>query len=566
MLLCVHRKRRSDGPGTAPVGGDETTAPLATDDPESPLWCAALTQVSDLKCLLGESELSEELARVLAARWGTSVRTVWRRVRAFRREPSVRGVMHRRRGAPPGVGRMSSGVEAVIQKGARESWKQSENATIAEIYPVIARECAALALRTPSRSTVARRLAALRRDPSNFSSDVAAKLRDRTRLVKSSFTVGSALAVVQIDHTIADVFIVDPISRACIGRPTLTVALDVATRCVLGMCLALEAPSALLVALCLEHAVGQKEHWLEHVGASADWPVFGIPRALHVDNGQEFHSSGFRRGCDLNGIDTIYRPPATPRFGGHVERLIGTLMRHVRLLPGSSYSDLLRARPRHAERRATLSLSEVGGFMVEDISRYHRTTHRALGRSPLAAWEQSWIAQKTDPRIPRDLRRFRLDFLPLQQRVVGREGIELFGLKYSCAELEPEIHLAKRRVVRFDPRDLSRVYLERRGAEPLEVPLRDRRLPVMSMWELKAIRRSAPRVLPDSDPEALRDALKHATVGSLVPTRLRSRRQNARRRVWQQVQALSSLPAADTRLEVTVASEDVESLPWEVLE
>ena len=286
MLRCVHRKRRGDRPRSTP-SGEETVVSLATDDPESPLWRAALTHVSDLKSLLGEGELSEELARVLAARWGTSVRTVWRRVRGFRREPSIRGVMHRRRGAPPGVGRMSSAVEAVIQKGARDCWKQTENATIAEIYPVIARECSALALRAPSRSTVARRLAALRRDPSNFSSDVAAMLRDRTRLVKSSFIVESALAVVQMDHTIADVFIVDPISRACIGRPTLTVALDVATRCVLGMCLALEAPSALLVALCLEHAVSRKD-WLERVGVSADWPVFGMPRALHVDNGQEF--------------------------------------------------------------------------------------------------------------------------------------------------------------------------------------------------------------------------------------------------------------------------------------
>jgi len=566
MLVSVHRKRCSDEPEPAPDSRDEDTARLATGDPESPLWSAARTQVSDLKSLLGEGELTEELAGLLAARWGTSVRTVWRRVRGFRRDPSVRGVMHRRRGPPPGVGRMSSAVEAVIHKGARDCWKQTENATIAEIYPVILRDCAALALRSPSRSTVARRLAALRSDPSNFSADVATRLRDRARLVKSPFIVENALAVVQIDHTIADVFIVDPISRTCIGRPTLTIALDVATRCVLGMCLALEAPSALLVALCLEHAVSQKEVWLQHIGASVDWPIFGVPCALHVDNGQEFHSSGFRRGCDLNGIDTIYRPPGTPRFGGHVERLIGTLMRHVRLLPGSSYSDLLRARPRHAERRAKLTLSEVGGFLVEDISRYHKRTHRALGRSPLAAWEQSWIARKTTPRLPRDVRRFRLDFLPLQQRVIGREGIELFGLKYSCAELEPEIHLAKRRVVRFDPRDLSSVYLERLGAQPLEVPLRDHRLPSMSIWELKAIRRGAPRVLSNSDPEALRDALNRAAGRSLLPTPMRARRQDARRRVWQQVQALSSLPAPDTRLDVVVASEDVESLPWEVLE
>ena len=541
-------------------------AQLATDDIESPVWRTALAQVSDLKSLLGDGELSDDLAHVLAVRWNTSVRTVWRRARAYRREASVRAVMNRRRGAPPGVARLSAAAEAVIQKSARDWWKQSENATIAEIYPVVARECAAIGLGLPSRSTVARRLAVLRRDPSNFSSEIASTLRDRIRLVKSSFTVDHALEVVQVDHTIADVFIVDPLSRTCIGRPTLTVALDVATRCVLGLCLSLEAPSALLVALCLEHAVARKEPWLESLGSSLDWPVFGIPSALHVDNGREFHSSGFRRGCDLNGIDTLYRPPGTPRFGGHVERLIGTLMRHVRLLPGSSYSDLLRATPRHAEARATLTLSELGGFLIEDIDRYHRRTHRALGRSPLAAWEQSWAKRRACPRLPDDLHRFRLDFLPAHRRVVGREGIELFGLKYSCVELEPEVHLAVRRVVRFDPRDLSRVYLERRDAEPLTVPLRDSRLPAISLWELRVIRKTVPQTVALADSEAVSTVLTQGSEGALATTKMRLRRRQARSAIWRQVQALSSLPAPDTKLEATLTSEDIGSLPWEVLE
>ena len=159
-------------------------------------------------------------------------------------------------------------------------------------------------------------------------------------------------------HTVADVFLVDPASRQPIGRPTLTVAIDVATRSVLGICLSLEAPSSLLVALCLEHAVFPKEVWLGTMGATVEWPMYGRMRALHSDNGKEFHSSAFRRGCDLNRIEVIYRPPATPRFGGHVERLIGTLMRRVRLLPGTSYSDLLGRRPRRAElQSAALTLS-----------------------------------------------------------------------------------------------------------------------------------------------------------------------------------------------------------------
>jgi putative transposase len=539
---------------------------LETEDIDAPAWRIALCQVADLKSLLKNGELSEELARMLANRWGTSVRTVWRRVRAFRREGSVRAVLNRRRGSSPGVGRMLPEVEAVISDSARNWWKATENATIAEVYPTVIRDCVARGLSRPSRATVARRLAVLRRDAANFAPDVAAKLRDRTRLVKSSYTVEHALAVVQVDHTVADVFIVDPVSRCCIGRPTLTVAIDVSTRCVLGMCLALEAPSSLLVALCLENAVGPKEAWLKGLGAHVEWPVFGTPHALHVDNGREFHSAAFRRGCDLNGIEIIYRPPGTPRYGGHVERLIGTLMRRVRLLPGNSFSDLLGARPGRAESRATLTLSELGGFLVQDIERYHRHTHRALRQSPLAAWERHWAREQTEPRMPCDLVRFRLDFLPLQRRVVGREGIELFGLKYSCEELAPEVHLGARRVVRFDPRDVSRVYLERPRAQPLLVPLRDRSLPAMSLWELRAVRKASPEAIERADSEGIRVALEQIGEGTVTPSKMRSRRRAARSATWREVQALASLPVADTTLQTTLASDEIGSLPWEVLE
>ncbi|MGO8847950.1 MAG: hypothetical protein ACLQFI_22030, partial [Methylocella sp.] len=38
-------------------------------------------------------------------------------------------------------------------------------------------------------------------------------------------------------------------------------------------------------------------------------------------------------------IKTIWRPPGTPHFGGHIERLIGTQMGAVHLLPGTTQSN-----------------------------------------------------------------------------------------------------------------------------------------------------------------------------------------------------------------------------------
>jgi hypothetical protein len=76
----------------------------------------------------------------------------------------------------------------------------------------------------------------------------------------------SLTCVIQIDHTLADVIVVD--SRVCkpIGGPWLSVAIDVATRCVLGVHVEQEAPSA----SCGTRMVG-------HENARLDSDVSAIP-------------------------------------------------------------------------------------------------------------------------------------------------------------------------------------------------------------------------------------------------------------------------------------------------
>ena len=43
--------------------------------------------------------------------------------------------------------------------------------------------------------------------------------------------------------------------------------------------------------------------------------------------------------CRDAGIRTIWRRPGTPHYGGHIERLIGTQMGAVHLLPGTTFSN-----------------------------------------------------------------------------------------------------------------------------------------------------------------------------------------------------------------------------------
>jgi putative transposase len=65
----------------------------------------------------------------------------------------------------------------------------------------------------------------------------------------------------------------------------------------------------------------------------------GLPHMIHVDNAKEFHSEALVRGCQEYGIIIDHRLRRQPQLGGHIERLIGTMMGAVHLLPGTTFSN-----------------------------------------------------------------------------------------------------------------------------------------------------------------------------------------------------------------------------------
>ena len=59
--------------------------------------------------------------------------------------------------------------------------------------------------------------------------------------------------------------IVNNLNRLPIGRPYVTIAIDVFSRCVVGMLVTLKAPSPVSIGLCLSHIVCDKHPWLERI-------------------------------------------------------------------------------------------------------------------------------------------------------------------------------------------------------------------------------------------------------------------------------------------------------------
>lgn len=200
------------------------------------------------------------------------------------------------------------------------------------------------------------------------------------------------------------------------------------------------------------------------------WPTRGLPELTHVDNGADFHSRAFERGCQQHGIQIEYRPPATPRFGGHVERLMDTLMGRVQALPGTTFSNVSARGDYKSETRAVLTFREFERILVlEVLGPYHNEVHAALGRTPASAWAEGVTGLAL--REPADAAALLLDFLPFEERAVRRDGVRLFNVLYQDGAL---VHLVDagggRRRVKYDPRDLSAVFVELATGDHVRVP------------------------------------------------------------------------------------------------
>jgi putative transposase len=256
-------------------------------------------------------------------------------------------------------------------------------ATVTLVMEEVERQCSAAGVKPVSRKAIDVRIAAL--DPRMVTSRRHGSKAARTVFgpVGGHYNVRNPLDVMQIDHTRVDVIVVSEITRKPLGRPWITLAIDVATRVVMGMFISFDAPSVTSVCLALTHACLPKSRWLAERHIDAEWDQWGIPQALHMDNAREFRSQSVRRGCDEYGIKKIFRPIARPHYGGHIERLIGTLMGRVHLLPGTTSSNIAARGSDDPKTTAVMTISELEAWIALEIAgRYHRKTHRAIGVSP----------------------------------------------------------------------------------------------------------------------------------------------------------------------------------------
>lgn len=511
-------------------------------------WRIAETRYAAIKPLLA-SDSGRTTVEARAREVGVDPATLYRWLSRYQGMGVVSALIPRKRGWKQGASRITKEVEAIIAQVLQEKYLTEQRSSPQKVIREVERICAERGVQPPHPMTVRNRINALSEHHVLRSRGFKEKAKNKFLPAAGQFpNADYPLAVVQIDHTPVDIILVDDIHRKPIGRPWITLAIDVYSRMVTGYYLAFDPPSETSVAMCVAHSILPKDEWLALHGVDARWDVWGVMSTIHTDNGAEFRSDNFRRSCLMHGINLEFRPVKQPRYGGHIERMLGTLLREIHDLPGTTFSSVKDRDGYDSEKHAAMTKSEFETWLVTLICKvYHQRLHRGIGMSPAKKWEAGMFGNaempgRGLPPRPTDRLSLLLDFLPSFRRAVHPYGVEIDKLRYYADVLrswisatDPNESDKKRKFIfRRDPRDISAVWFyDPDLSQYFRIPFANQALPSMSVWEYEQAqgRAKAEGMTSMNEAQVLRALTEmRSQVSESIEKTKRARRQNQRRR------------------------------------
>ncbi|MBC7972993.1 MAG: DDE-type integrase/transposase/recombinase [Verrucomicrobia bacterium] len=391
--------------------------------------------------------------QAVAQKLGLSARSVRRLLRQLREE-GVASVVRRVR-SDRGAARVGEDWQKFIVKTYRDGNRGSRSLSPAQVAVRVKAQAQALGVEDyPSHMTVYRLLKLLTKQEQRPKRSLG--WREDCLVLKTSdgleIPIEWSNQVWQVDHTRVDVLVVDQ-SGALLGRPWLTIVIDIYSRCLLGMHLGFDAPSAWVVCLALRHAILPKQYSSAYE-LQGNWGTYGLPQYLYTDRGKDFRSQHLQQVATALGIVPCLR--RKPSDGGIVERPFGTFnTQFFSTLPGYVSSSVERRSP-VAESEACLTLMQLEQLLVRYIvDHYNQAIDARMGdQTRLGRWEAGRIAQL--PLLGE--RELDLCLMRREQRTVYRSGyLQFASLTYQGEHLAA--YAGETVLLRYNPRDITTVYL-----------------------------------------------------------------------------------------------------------
>lgn len=532
-----------------PINEERDLAALTQDFTEiaDEDWNTAQKRFAAIRPLLNDNSSTKTQVEDQARKANVHPTTLYRWLQRYNAYGSVAALIPQKRGWSEGKSRLPAEVESIVEQVIQNFYLTPQRPTATKAVIEVQRLCAERNITPPSHATIRSRIAKTSERERLRGRGFKEKARNRFIPAAGMFpNADYPLAVVQIDHTPADIILVDDIYRKPIGRPWITLAMDVCTRVITGYYLSFDPPSETSVAMCVAHSMLPKEEWLLLHEVDSEWPVWGVPQTIHVDNGADFRSNNFQHSCLAYNINLEFRPVKRPQYGGHIERMLGTLLREIHNLPGTTFSSIKDREGYDSEKHAAMTKSEFEHWLVTLICKfYHQRLHSTIGITPIKKWEIGIFGNGETLGVgmpPRTIDRHTvlLDFLPSFRRTVQTFGVTIDGMNYYAEALRPwinsrDLETGKKRelVFRRDPRDISTIWFFDPNLKLyFKIPFANQSLPSMSIWEYQQAKEKLRREGAESinEHEILRTITELRTIVEDSQQRTKKARRQAQRR------------------------------------
>ena len=274
---------------------------------------------------------------------------------------------------------------------------------------------------------------------------------------------------VQVDHTTLDLVLLDDRYMKPIGRPSLTVLLDSYSHCIVGFNLNFKQPSFESVRNALINTIRPKSYVREkYQNIQYEWPCYGKPHTLVVDNGVEFWSDSLEQACLEAKINIQYNPIRKPWLKPLIERFFGILNNSLlAAIPGKTFSNILTKGDYDPQKEAGMRLSiflELLHLWIIDI--YHCEADSRHRYIPILSWQHGFNKLPPACILGEDLAKLETMLSMSFFATHRRGGIHKNHLRYDSNELAayrmnyPVKTKGRRKVlVKLNPQDISYIYV-----------------------------------------------------------------------------------------------------------
>ena len=393
-----------------------------------------------------------ERVRTVAAREGVSLRTMTRRLADYR--------------ASGLVGLVDSSSTRKYVSSVDPRWDQAclkalselvyestptKKAVLGRVQNLLDTQYGPGVVAIPSKSAAHRRLDELAKGRQAFGQGKARRsIAERPQGMYGRLRAQYPGEYVLMDSTPLDVFALEEGTGRWVSVE-LTVAIDLYSRCIVGLRLAPISTDARDIADVLYQVVVPPEedaddgfpyHGVPHnlvIGTGDDHePLGAVPGTIVVDHGKVYLSDHVRGACARIGINIQPATPHKPTDKPAVERFFRTLRQSfLEHLPGYKGPDVY-SRGDNVENKAVYYVTELEDMIREWVTTvYHRSAHAGLcipevpgiELSPVEMFEAG-LAKTGHLRLPasEDLV---FDFLAVHWRTIQHYGVEIKGQRYD---------------------------------------------------------------------------------------------------------------------------------------